>query len=155
MKHPRVPYGRRRGGPFPNRRNQVTTITRSVREGVSTISVPVQRAVSDPRVHDQARRAAWDAALAMRRAQSVGAARALDDRRVAIHLGSARRHLSKAADIAGERGRRRPVRRATLIALGAGVTTGAAWTGWRVYSTSSVRRPDVDPAPADYPSPAV
>jgi hypothetical protein len=155
MKHPRVPYGRRRGGPFPNRRNQVTTITRSVREGVSTISVPVQRAVSDPRVHAQARRAAWDAALAMRRAQSVGVARALDDRRVAIHLGSARRHLSKAADIASERGRRRQVRRVTLIALGAGVTTGTAWTGWRVYSTSSVRRPAVDPPPTDHPSPAV
>jgi hypothetical protein len=155
MKHPRVPYGRRRGGPFPNRRNQVTTITRSVREGVSTISVPVQRAVSDPRVHAQARRAAWDAALAMRRAQSVGVARALDDRRVAIHLGSARRHLSKAADIASERGRRRQLRRPTLIALGASVTTGAAWTGWRVYSTSSVRRPAVDPPPTDHPSPAV
>lgn len=155
MKHPRVLYGRRRGGPFHRGRNQVTTISRSVRDGVSTISVPVQRAVSDPRVHAQARRAAWDAMLAMRRAQSVGAARALDDSRVAIHLGSARRHLSKAADIAGERRRRRPVRRATLIAMGAGVTTGAAWTGWRVYSTSNVRRPAVDPPPTDYPSPAV
>jgi hypothetical protein len=154
MKHPRVSYGRRRGGPFPRRRNQVTTISKSLRDGVSTISVPVRRAVSDPRVHAHARRAAWDATLAMRRAHRVGAARALDDGRVAIHLGSARRHLSKAAEIAGERERRHPVRHATLIALGAGVTTGAAWTGWRAYSTSGARRAAVDP-PTDYASPAV
>src|SRR4029078_2937556 len=95
MKHPRVPYGRRRGGLFPNPRNQVTTTARSVRGGVSTISVPVQRAVSDPRVHAQARRAAWDAALAMRRAQSVGAARAPDDRGVGIPLRHARTALSE------------------------------------------------------------
>src|SRR3954451_6764882 len=154
MKHPRL-HGRRRRGRLSRGRDQVTTISTSLRDGVSTISVPVQRTVSDPRLHEQARRAAWDTALAMRRARSVGAARALDDRRVASHLGSAQRHLSKAAGIAVERRRRHPVRRATLILLGAGVTTGAVWTGWRARSTSAAQPSAAEPPPTDYASPAV
>jgi hypothetical protein len=44
---------------------------------------PVQRAATDPRVRKEARKASENATRAARRAQQVGFARALNDRRVA------------------------------------------------------------------------
>jgi hypothetical protein len=55
--------------------------------------------------------------------------------------------VSKATHVARYPDDRRRVSRTTLIVFGAGLTTGAAYGGWRAYSTSGSVRTAATGAP--------
>jgi hypothetical protein len=92
-----------------------------------------RRVATDQNVHAEMQRAIANASHAARRAQSVGAARALSDKRLARQLRRATRHASKAASLAVHP-RRNRVRRAALVLAGSGAIAGAAYGGWRRYA---------------------
>jgi hypothetical protein len=108
--------------------------------------LPAKRVATDPKVHAETRRAMADAVRAVRRAQRVGAAKALTDRRVARNARHATRHASRAAHRAVQPPRHR-VRNTTIAAVGAGVVAGAAYGGRRTYSMRS--QDEVVPAADD------
>jgi hypothetical protein len=92
-----------------------------------------RRVATDQNVHAELQRAVANAAHAARRAQRVGPARALSDKRLARQLRRATRHASKAASLALHP-RRNRLRRAAFVLVGSGAVAGAAYGGWRRYA---------------------
>jgi hypothetical protein len=85
---------------------------------------PFQR-VSDRRVRRELRRAAFHAALATRRARSVGGTRAARDRRVTSGLQRSTRHAARALSFSISPPPSHRVRNTVLIATGAATTAVA------------------------------
>jgi hypothetical protein len=85
------------------------------------------RAMTDPHVHREVRRAAAHASRATRRARSVGAANAISDRCVVREMRRTRRHLGRAADMAAHPRRSHRARNVALAcAAGAAAAAFAA-----------------------------
>jgi len=101
-----------------------------VRRRMHELSRTLDRAIADPRVHREVRRAAAHASRAGRRARRVGPAQAVGDRCVAREVHQARRHLAHAAGLAS---RPRPSHRWRTIALAAAAlgAAGAAYAARR------------------------
>jgi hypothetical protein len=118
-------------------RNLKTVMTVvAVSRQASRVAQPVRRAARDPEVHAEAMRAAKEVSAAAQRAQKVGVANSLNDKRVARSLRRAQRHATRATN----RARREPPRRrrrVTVILVGAGVVGGLGYTGWRTLSRDS------------------
>ncbi|HET6850178.1 MAG TPA: hypothetical protein VFH74_15060 [Gaiellales bacterium] len=97
-----------------------------VRRRLHELSKTADRALADPRVHREVRRAAAHASRASRRARRVGPTRALNDRRVGREMHRVRRHLNHAADLASHPRRSHRARNVAL-ATAALVAAGTAY----------------------------
>jgi hypothetical protein len=95
-----------------------------------TLIDPVRRAATEPKVHKEVRKAAADVSSAFARAQQVGVADAVGDRRFARKLRLAALHTSRAARHSIDHPHHR-ARNATIVILGTGALTGAAYGGWK------------------------
>ena len=101
-----------------------------LRRRLRELSKSVDRALADPRVHREVRRAAAHASRASRRARHVGPAQSLNDRCVGRELHRAGRHLAHAADLATHPRRSHRARNVAL-ATAAAVAAGAAYARLR------------------------
>ena len=154
-------YGRRFARRHPIRALRLGTLVKEGRRRTLLVVVPVRRAMNDPKVHAEARRATVDARRAALRVQRVGMAKALTDRRVARKLRRASGHVSRAASLAVRPPRHR-ARNATIAVVGAGVLAGVAYGGRGKYSRSESEgwstspadhsTPAADPSPSPQPS---
>ena len=109
-----------------------------VRRRMHELSRSIDRALADPRVHREVRRAAAHASRASRRARRVGATRAIGDRCVGRELHRARRHLTRAAGLAS---RPRRSHRARNVALATAAVVAAA--GAYASRRSAAPQPEV------------
>jgi hypothetical protein len=127
---------------------------------MATLIDPVRRAATEPKVHKEVRKAAADVSSAFARAQQVGVADAVGDRRFARKLRLAALHTSRAARHSIDHPHHR-ARNATIVILGTGALTGAAYGGWKMTSRteeSGAVHPagdTSDVAPDDVPPQAV
>lgn len=103
-------------------------------ERASRSAGAARRVAANRRVRKELRLALAAITLASERARKVGVVRAPGDRRLASHLRHAGHHASKAITIAERVSRRRRnVRKAATITIGAGALGGAAYAGWKMY----------------------
>lgn len=98
-----------------------------------TLIDPIKRAATEPKVRKEVRKAAADVSSAFARAQRVGVTDAVGDRRVASKLRLAALHTSRAARHSIDHPHHR-ARNATIVILGTGALTGAAYGGWKMTS---------------------
>ena len=129
-------YGLRFARRHPIRAMRLGTMAMEGRRRTLLVVVPVRRAMTDPKVHAETRRATAEARRAALRVQRVGIANALTDRQVARKLRRASGHVSRAASLAVRPPRHR-ARNATLLVVGAGVLAGVAYGGREKYSRSN------------------
>jgi hypothetical protein len=97
---------------------------------VSKLGPHASRAAHDRRVRREAKRAAADASNAVRRAQAIGVARALDDKRFAKNVRSAGTHAGKATHRAIHPPSEHRLRNGAMAILGASIAAGGALYGW-------------------------
>jgi hypothetical protein len=101
-----------------------------LRRRMHELSRTLDRAIADPRVHREVRRAAAHASQAARRARRVGPAQALGDRCVAREVHRARRHLTHAVGLASRPPRSHRWVRVAMVAAGM-AAAGAAYAARR------------------------
>ena len=110
----------------------------------SRSAATARQVASNRKVHREARLAVAAIALANQRAREVGLLHAQRDRQLISHLQHARHHASKAMTIAQRAShRRRRVRRAAAITIGAGALGGAAYARWKLNGSPE---PDAMPS---------
>ena len=91
----------------------------------------VSHAAGDAGVRREARRASMHAGRAVVRAQRVGLARALDDKKVTRELRRTRRHAAKASKLATLPAQRHRLRTTAIVLGSAGALAGTAYRARR------------------------
>ncbi len=104
----------------------------AIRLGARKAAKPLRNAATSPKVHKEAKKAAEEASRAAARAQKLGPSKALTDKRVQKGLQKASRH-SRAALVAANPAKNRPIKKATMVIVGAGAVGGAGYAGWKKF----------------------
>ena len=101
-----------------------------VRRRLQALTESADRALTDPRVRRELRRAAGHASRATSRARRIGPQHAMGDRCVAREVHRTRRHLTRAAGLAAHPRRSHRVRNAALVSA-AVASAGAVYAARR------------------------